>query len=123
MVSSDISPGFCGRVHNDGASVSIRLPKGDEGLINNKQDAFSFKVRRLPSVSSGASDVSCYGCTSCRQSAPPIYILHGRAYKIAQYDGVMENANQESVYTTAASEVVDSVLAGFSGCVFAYGQV
>lgn len=41
----------------------------------------------------------------------------------AQFDGVLENVSQEALYAATAAEVVDSVLAGYSGCVFAYGQV
>lgn len=40
-----------------------------------------------------------------------------------QFDGVLENVSQENMYNTAASEVVDSLLAGYNGTVFAYGQV
>ncbi len=36
---------------------------------------------------------------------------------------MLENVSQETLYNTAAAEVVDTVLSGFSGCVFAYGQV
>ncbi|KAF5841849.1 kinesin-like protein [Dunaliella salina] len=39
-----------------------------------------------------------------------------------KFDGVLENATQDTMYTTAAHEVVDSLLAGYSGCVLAYGQ-
>eukprot|EP00983_Pelagomonas_calceolata_P055683 1144256-Pelagomonas_calceolata.AAC.1 len=42
---------------------------------------------------------------------------------ILQFDGVLENATQDTMYTTAAHEVVDSLLAGYSGCVLAYGQL
>jgi hypothetical protein len=35
---------------------------------------------------------------------------------------VLENVSQESLYNTAASDVVESLLSGFSGTVFAYGQ-
>jgi hypothetical protein len=40
-----------------------------------------------------------------------------------QFDGVLENASQEAVYSAAASDAADAVLAGFNATVFAYGQV
>ena len=40
-----------------------------------------------------------------------------------QYDGVLENVSQETIYTTCAHEVVDSLLQGFNGTIFCYGQV
>lgn len=39
-----------------------------------------------------------------------------------KYDGVLENVSQESCYTAVAHEVVDSLLAGYNGTIFAYGQ-
>lgn len=40
-----------------------------------------------------------------------------------QFDGVLENVSQESVYTSCTHEVVDGLLAGYNGTVFCYGQV
>ena len=42
---------------------------------------------------------------------------------ILQFDGILENSSQESVYTQTTHEVVDNVLAGINGTVFCYGQV
>ena len=65
-----------------GDSINIKVPKSEsDGLINNQQENFSFKM-----------------------------------------DGVLENASQESTYSTTTHEVVDSLLAGINGTVFCYGQ-
>lgn len=40
-----------------------------------------------------------------------------------KFDGVLEGASQDTVYSTCAQEVVDSVLSGYNGTVFCYGQV
>jgi hypothetical protein len=40
-----------------------------------------------------------------------------------QFDGVLENVSQDTVYNTCAHDAVDSVLAGVNACVFCYGQV
>lgn len=40
-----------------------------------------------------------------------------------KFDGVLENESQERVYTSTTHEVVDSLLAGYNGTVFCYGQV
>ncbi|GMH37608.1 hypothetical protein BSKO_05481 [Bryopsis sp. KO-2023] len=39
-----------------------------------------------------------------------------------KFDGILENVSQEGFYTTCAHEVVDSVLAGYNGTIFCYGQ-
>ncbi|KAJ9506575.1 hypothetical protein QJQ45_018998 [Haematococcus lacustris] len=50
-------------------------------------------------------------------------IINNQAESFAfKFDSVLENVTQEALYSSVASEVVDSVLAGFSGCIFAYGQ-
>lgn len=40
-----------------------------------------------------------------------------------QYDGVLENVSQETVYTCCGHEVVEGVLAGYNGTLMCYGQV
>lgn len=40
-----------------------------------------------------------------------------------QFNGVLENVSQETVYSSCAHDAVDSVLSGFNACVFCYGQV
>ncbi|KAK9806270.1 hypothetical protein WJX72_007966 [[Myrmecia] bisecta] len=45
--------------------------------------------------------------------------LEGLAFK---FDGVLDGASQEDVYASCANEVVDSVLAGYNGTMFCYGQ-
>jgi hypothetical protein len=42
---------------------------------------------------------------------------------LLQFDGVLENVSQDTVYNTCAHDAVDSVLAGVNACVFCYGQV
>ncbi|KAG2434981.1 hypothetical protein HYH02_011980 [Chlamydomonas schloesseri] len=39
-----------------------------------------------------------------------------------KFDGVLENVSQEAAYTSLAHEVVDSLMAGYNGTIFAYGQ-
>ena len=39
-----------------------------------------------------------------------------------KYDGILPKASQETVYSTCAQEVVDHVLRGYNGTIFAYGQ-
>ncbi|GLC42055.1 Kinesin heavy chain [Pleodorina starrii] len=39
-----------------------------------------------------------------------------------KFDGVLENVSQEEAYTTVAHEVVDSLMSGYNGTVFCYGQ-
>lgn len=43
--------------------------------------------------------------------------------RTSQFNGVLQNTTQEQMYITAAHEVVESCLAGYSGCILAYGQV
>ena len=40
-----------------------------------------------------------------------------------QFDGILEGAAQDTVYATCAQQVADSLLAGYNGTVFCYGQV
>jgi hypothetical protein len=40
-----------------------------------------------------------------------------------QFDGVLENVSQDTVYSACAHDAVNSVLAGVNACVFCYGQV
>lgn len=40
-----------------------------------------------------------------------------------QFDGILEGAGQDSVYATCAHEVAESLLAGYNGTIFCYGQV
>jgi len=40
-----------------------------------------------------------------------------------QVDGVLDNVSQETVYDHCAREAVESVLSGYNGTVFCYGQV
>lgn len=40
-----------------------------------------------------------------------------------QFDGVLENVSQDTVYNACTHDAVDSVLAGVNACVFCYGQV
>ena len=40
-----------------------------------------------------------------------------------QFDGILEGAGQDTVYAICAQEVADSLLAGYNGTVFFYGQV
>lgn len=40
-----------------------------------------------------------------------------------QYDSVLDNVSQEATYTATAHEVVESMLAGYNGTIFCYGQV
>lgn len=40
-----------------------------------------------------------------------------------QFDGILEGSGQDSVYSTCAHEVADSLLSGYNGTVFCYGQV
>ena len=42
---------------------------------------------------------------------------------LLQFDGILEGAGQETVYATCAHEVAESLLAGYNGTVFCYGQV
>ena len=42
---------------------------------------------------------------------------------LPQYDGVLENVSQETVYTCCGHEVVEGVLAGYNGTLMCYGQV
>ncbi|GIL58915.1 hypothetical protein Vafri_13928 [Volvox africanus] len=39
-----------------------------------------------------------------------------------KFDGVLENVSQEEAYTTVAHEVVDSLMSGYNGTIFCYGQ-
>ena len=39
-----------------------------------------------------------------------------------KYDGILPKASQETVYSTCAQDVVEHVLRGYNGTVFAYGQ-
>lgn len=39
-----------------------------------------------------------------------------------KYDGILPKASQETVYSTCAQDVVDHVLRGYNGTIFAYGQ-
>ena len=39
-----------------------------------------------------------------------------------KYDGILLSASQESVYSTCGQDVVDHVLRGYNGTIFAYGQ-
>ena len=39
-----------------------------------------------------------------------------------EFDTILHDASQESVFTQCAAEVCESVLAGYNGTVFAYGQ-
>ena len=41
---------------------------------------------------------------------------------VLQFDGILEGAGQDTVYTTCAQEVAESLLAGYNGTVFCYGQ-
>lgn len=41
---------------------------------------------------------------------------------IFKYDNVLENVSQDTVYTSCAHEVVDSVLSGYNCTIFCYGQ-
>ena len=42
---------------------------------------------------------------------------------VLQFDGILEGAGQDSVYATCAHEVAESLLAGYNGTIFCYGQV
>ncbi|DBA69401.1 TPA: Kinesin heavy chain [Trebouxia sp. C0005] len=39
-----------------------------------------------------------------------------------KFDGILEGAGQDSVYATCAHEVAESLLAGYNGTIFCYGQ-
>jgi len=39
-----------------------------------------------------------------------------------EFDNILQNASQETVFTQVGAEVCESVLAGYNGTVFAYGQ-
>ena len=42
---------------------------------------------------------------------------------LLQFDGILEGAGQDTVYATCAHEVAESLLAGYNGTIFCYGQV
>ena len=42
---------------------------------------------------------------------------------VLQFDGILEGAGQDSVYATCAHEVAESLVAGYNGTIFCYGQV
>ena len=44
-------------------------------------------------------------------------------HDLLQFDGILEGAGQDSVYATCANEVAESLLAGYNGTIFCYGQV
>jgi hypothetical protein len=39
-----------------------------------------------------------------------------------KYDTILQNTSQDGVFTQCAAEVVDNVLNGYNGTIFAYGQ-
>lgn len=51
----------------------------------------------------------------------PYFISYTR--KLLQFDGILEGAGQDVVYATCANEVAESLLAGYNGTIFCYGQV
>jgi hypothetical protein len=54
---------------------------------------------------------------------PVVHLLVTRSMCPPQYDGVLENVSQDTVYTCCGHEVVEGVLAGYSGTLMCYGQV
>lgn len=42
---------------------------------------------------------------------------------LLQFDGILEGTGQDTVYATCANEVAESLLAGYNGTIFCYGQV
>ena len=39
-----------------------------------------------------------------------------------KYDTILQNTSQDGVFTQCATEVVDNVINGYNGTIFAYGQ-
>lgn len=49
--------------------------------------------------------------------------LSSPAHILLQFDGILEGAGQDHVYATCANEVAESLLEGYNGTIFCYGQV
>ncbi|GBF92163.1 kinesin [Raphidocelis subcapitata] len=81
------------RVHKDGETVTVNLPKEESsGLINNQLESLTFKARSA------------------------------LIRLTAAFDGVLENVSQDAVYGAAGAAAVDAVLSGYNATVFCYGQ-
>ena len=74
------------------------------GLVNNTSETLSFKV-------------SLVSWSEAR--AHTVLLTH----HLLQFDGILEGAGQDTVYVTCANEVAESLLAGYNGTIFCYGQV
>ena len=95
----------------DGKSVVITPEKaGGTGIVNNTLESLSFKV---PSCHA----LELFSRPKERQDYDALSV------NLLQFDGILEGASQDIVYTTCAQEVADSLLAGYNGTVFCYGQV
>lgn len=99
---------LCCSIHKDGQTVTLTYPKDEaSGSLNNQSSSLTLKVSGiLLSLRSEQYSVI--------SDLTPVVCL--------QYDGVLENVSQDSVYSTCVHDAVDSVLAGYNATVFCYGQ-
>lgn len=99
-------------MHKDGESITLAFPKDEaSGLINNQLETLTFKVQQAHSASMHQLRLTAVGVCGADSK-----------HVVVQYDGVLKNVSQESVYNTCVHDAVDSVLSGYNATVFCYGQ-
>jgi hypothetical protein len=111
------------RIHKDGETITVSFPKDEaSGFINNQLDSLILKVRAQLSTEACKQIETGHACHMPCQL--PLITLSCLNFAIVlQFDGVLENVSQDTVYNACAHDAVNSVLAGVNACVFCYGQV